>query len=236
MKSMRSDFDVVVLSPHLDDAILSCGQHIWKWKQEGKRIMIITLFTKHTGYTLLPDYTKEYLKITGFNTGDEFGKARILEDVGAMNAIGVEWKHWGLLDAGFRIDRDRKAMYPTKKCLLSAKIRKEDKKFIKIIGDKLEKISSKLFLFPYAVGGHVDHLIAKKIGMKNKGRKLYYLETPYLWQENNFITCLKMFGKIKSFKLGKKDKDKILREYVSQYHLQTFKYFIYPEILIEEKA
>jgi LmbE family N-acetylglucosaminyl deacetylase len=234
MKSFVNDFDVVVLSPHLDDAALSCGQHIWQWKQEGKKIMIITLFMKHTGYKYLPNYTKSYLKTSGFKTGDDFGAARILEDVGAMKSFGVQWEHWGLLDAGFRIYKNKKAKYPTKKSLLSAKIKNEDKKLIETISNKLEKINSKLFLIPFDIGAHVDHLIVKKAGEKIKGNKLYYLESPYLWQENNFLTVLKMLKKIKSFKFGKKEKNQILKEYTSQYHLQVNKYFIYPEILVSE--
>lgn len=233
MKNATNNYDVVVLSPHLDDAVLSCGQHIWKWRQEGKKILIVTLFTKHTGYQYLPRYTKEYLKISGFKTGDDFGIARIIEDTEAMKTLGVEWAHWGLLDAGFRIDKNKKAYYPTKENLLSAKIRINDKKLILLIKNKLQKINSKLFLLPYNVGAHVDHLIVKKAGEKTKVKKLYYLESPYLWQGKNFFTILKIFKKIKSFRLGREEKNQILKKYTSQYHLQTNKYFIYPEILID---
>jgi LmbE family N-acetylglucosaminyl deacetylase len=84
----KEKWDIVVLSPHLDDAVLSLGQHIIKWKNEGKKIRIVTVFTKFGGGKNLPEYSKDYLIKSGFNSTKKFEKTRILENVKAMEKLG----------------------------------------------------------------------------------------------------------------------------------------------------
>ena len=37
--------EIVVISPHLDDAVVSCCDHILDWKKKGNRVRILTIFT-----------------------------------------------------------------------------------------------------------------------------------------------------------------------------------------------
>mmetsp|Transcript_59617 Transcript_59617/g.129072 ORF Transcript_59617/g.129072 Transcript_59617/m.129072 type:complete len:832 (-) Transcript_59617:405-2900(-) len=86
-------YDVIYVSPHLDDAVLSCGAHIRGRCQEGKRVLVLTVFTKawETGSTpgsaLLP-----YLDLEG----------RREEDKAAMKELGVDYHHLDLQEVLIR--------------------------------------------------------------------------------------------------------------------------------------
>lgn len=227
----EEQYDIVVFAPHLDDAILSTGQHILEWKKQGKKIKIISIFTKHVGGDGLPNYTKEFLATCGFNRAVDFGKERVNEDKKAMKELGIDWEHWNIIDAGFRVDQN-KIIYPTKEKLLGGKISLIDKGLIKLIAEKMSKINGKLFMLPFGVGGHVDHLITRKAGEILSNERCYYLDAPYLWENGSYFKYLKMLGKIKSWKLGSKEKDKLLKNYGTQYRLWPKIFCVYPDVLV----
>src|SRR5438093_1734972 len=82
------DADSLYLSPHLDDAVLSCAGHILHERAQGRRVVVATLF--------------------GAGGGDEAGRklyqARRDEDRRALALLGAECLHLGLVDAPFRDD------------------------------------------------------------------------------------------------------------------------------------
>lgn len=211
---MKNNFwDIVVLSPHLDDAVLSLGSHIVKWKKEGKKVKVVTIFNKFGNGKNLPNYTKEYLKKSGFDTVIQFEDARNKEDQKVMNMMEVDYEYWNFVDAGFR------GNYKSREKLLSGILDNKDQIFIKNIRKKIKKIRTDLLLIPYVVGGHIDHLIVKKAAEKLELKKIYYLENPYLWQNFNYLKFLKVIFNLKNIIISGKVKNNILKNYKSQYHL-----------------
>jgi LmbE family N-acetylglucosaminyl deacetylase len=223
----KEKWDIVVLSPHLDDAVLSLGQHIIKWKNEGKKIRIVTVFTKFGGGKNLPEYSKDYLIKSGFNSTKKFEKTRILENVKAMEKLGVDYENWGFIDAGFR------GVYKTRQDLLSGEIDKRDQDLVKKIMGKIIDIKANLLLVPFGVGGHMDHVMIKKAAEDIKNKR-YYLEIPYLWENFNFIKLLGKRLKIKGIMFGSDEKDKILKNYRSQYNLWDERKIYRVEVVINK--
>jgi LmbE family N-acetylglucosaminyl deacetylase len=202
---------VIVFSPHMDDAVLSMGQHILNWKKQGKKVKIITVFTKFSKNNL-PEYTQDYVTKSGFKNVTDFEKARIEEDKEAMKMLGVEYEHWGMIDAGFR------GNYMTKKELMSGKIK--DIGLVEDMAKKINDINVTEIYLPYGVGGHVDHLIVRKAGSAKQTNNIrYYLESPYLWQDFNYLKYVNKIFDIKSLMVSKKEKDDVLKCYKSQYGL-----------------
>lgn len=221
---------MVVISPHLDDAVLSLGQHIINWKRENKKILIVTVFTDFGKENNFPKYSREYIAKSGFETLKGFKEARIKEDAEAMEELGVEYEHWGYVDAGFR-KNNKVFCYPTKKILLKNKIVTSEEKMIDELSKKIRKIKTRKILIPYGVGGHVDHFIVKKAGENIVGEKMFYLESPYLWEDFNFSCLLKKIFKIKSFLIRIDEKNEILGKYKSQYPLWK-KVNLYFEVVV----
>lgn len=71
---MTNKYEAIFVSPHLDDAILSCGGLIAKLTKEKKRILIVTVFTK------------------GINT------VRIKDDMEVCKTLGADYLHLGFVD------------------------------------------------------------------------------------------------------------------------------------------
>jgi len=226
MKKQNKRWEIIILSPHMDDAILSLGQHILKWKRENKKIKIINIFTRFKENCEIPDYSKEYVKKSGFDSVEEFQKARRQEEKEIMKKLKITYENWNFVDAGFR------NIYKNRQRLLGGEILKEDKNLENKIFKKIKSINSKLLILPMGIGGHVDHLIAKKVGKKVKIKKLFYLENPYLWENFNFIKNLKYLFKINSISFGKRQK-KILEIYKSQFSLWKGKKKYYMEIIVK---
>ena len=221
----NNEYEIVILSPHLDDAVLSLGSHIAKWKNEGKKIRIITVFTKFINNKNIPDYSKDYIKRSGFDSVKKFEMARNKEDSVVMKGLGVVYEHWDFIDAGFR------GVYKTKETLLSGNINKKDKNMLNNIEKKVSELKADLLMVPFGVGGHVDHVILKeavsKISCKN-----YYLEEPYLWQNFNFLKHIWRIIKAESVIWNGNDKEKLLRSYASQYNLLVKDNKFFTEVII----
>jgi LmbE family N-acetylglucosaminyl deacetylase len=77
---------VAVVSPHLDDAVLSVGASIASAAKRGARITVVTVFA----YDLSADAPAgPWDRSSGFQTGTEAGRARRQEDRLACEAIGA---------------------------------------------------------------------------------------------------------------------------------------------------
>lgn len=229
----KTIWDMVILSPHMDDAVLSLGQHIVNWQKKNKKIKIITVMTSFGNDEEMPLYSKKYISSSGFKSVKDFSKARVREDVEVMKNLRVKHEHWGFIDAGFRRN-DRGSTYPTRRDLFNNKISKSDHKIVVEISKKIAKQKSKIILIPAGVGGHVDHLIVKKAAEKaSKINRLSYLESPYLWESFNFFEVFRNIFKIKSIFAKVESKNKLLKGYRSQCGLWGDYKFPYVEIIVK---
>lgn len=219
IKNNEKKWDVVILSPHMDDALLSLGQHIINWKRENKKIKIITMVNSFGKNKTIPNYSKDYVKKSGFKKVVDFEKARREEDKKVMEELRVEYEYWSVTDASFRSE-EGVFKYPRREDLLSGKVVKSDQKIINNLIGKLNKIRAMEILIPYGIGNHIDHIILRKVGEESKiNNKFFYLESPYLWEKFNWLMVIKNILKIKSILKNSSDKNNLLRIYKSQYPL-----------------
>jgi hypothetical protein len=114
---------------------------------------------------------------------------------------------------------------------MSGLISKKDWLLVKRIEEKIKQIKAKLILVPYGVGGHVDHVMVKKAAETTKNKN-YYLESPYLWQNFNYIKYLGKIIGAGSVKRGKETKKVVLKKYRSQYNLLVKDNRMFTEIII----
>ena len=78
---------VVVLSPHLDDAVLSCGQLLTRWPGT----TVVTVFCGFPAEILDPP--NWWSQISGFGPGDDVVAARRKEDERALGRLGAIPRH-----------------------------------------------------------------------------------------------------------------------------------------------
>ena len=139
----------IFLSPHLDDAVASCGGTIAKLVYQREDVLVLTVFTKN------PDIEKIPKKFHKFAIYDQRKK----EDQKALNRLSVDYK-W--LDIEERAYRQPLLKKPTDifKINLSEGL-KQFSNITKIQAelDKLiEKHPKSIFYAPLAIGNHFDHV------------------------------------------------------------------------------
>ena len=89
------------MSPHLDDAVFSCGSLIVALKEQGYQPVVITVFTK-----ALKDknskFTKLFLKKSGFTNQAVFFNKRKKEDAQVLKKLGCKFYHLDFIDIAWR--------------------------------------------------------------------------------------------------------------------------------------
>lgn len=177
----------IYLSPHLDDAVLSCGGAIHCHTEAGEPVLVATLFTKEAR----PDIT---LSPFALEQHDYWGNPplpmalRRAEDRAALALLGAETLHLDYLDAVYRADSDGQWMYIDLETLLGG-VHPADP----LAGDGIEALATRfagliplegqqVVYAPLGVGNHVDHQIVHTLAhrLAERGyRVALYEDYPY---------------------------------------------------------
>lgn len=173
------------LSPHLDDAVLSCGGTISHLTQRGEAVLILTVMAGDPPLPL-PDTPIVQDLHRRWAIGESPVAARRAEDVESARVVGAQVEHRRYPDSVYRTAQGQ-ALYPTEESIFGA-IHAED------TASKYLAIESALFRFvymntrviyaPLGVGHHVDHQIVRDwaldIRRLNPGLTYkFYEEYPY---------------------------------------------------------
>lgn len=160
----RPHYRAVFVSPHLDDAVFSCGGTIARLVEEGP-VLVLNLFTRY-----LSD-----VKIRGVVLGDE----RYQEEVDAARFLGFESRNLGELDVSFRRDAYRKLGNIFRPPVA------QDMAWLPILRAKVFSVLAGLdyqqLYVPLGIGWHVDHVLTHLLFEPWAGREnlLYYEDAPY---------------------------------------------------------
>jgi LmbE family N-acetylglucosaminyl deacetylase len=227
---------ILVLSPHMDDAVLSCCDYLLNKKNKKSEVKIITIFTNFKSEVITSD-AKRYLKKSGHENIYDFEKERKKEDRNSLDFLGFKHEYWDFIDGGFR-QFNKKNIYKNYNQLFSGRIHPKDKKIILKILEKLKKYKNDFdeILIPLGIGKHADHLIIKSCGEKvfNKNKINYYIDWPYAFKLKNW-NLTQIFTILKNKKwitFTSKKKKKALQLYKSQVKLLFGKKpLFYPEII-----
>jgi LmbE family N-acetylglucosaminyl deacetylase len=194
--SMAAGRPWLFLSPHLDDAVLSCGALI-KAAAGTREVTVATVFTEGAPAPHTRAAKSFVRRCSAIDAGSLFEDRRA-EDFKVLNQLGVRSLHLGEADALFRLRQkpkvgssvwDRLApellyRYPTYRYdIARGRIAKGDGTIIArlhaAIGELLRQTAAELLFCPAGVGRHVDHLIARIIGEKFPEHVVFYSDFPY---------------------------------------------------------
>jgi LmbE family N-acetylglucosaminyl deacetylase len=101
---------VVVLSPHLDDAILSLGGTIARASRSGARIQVVTIFANDPNSTAPPG---PWDAVCGFTTAGEAARLRREEDRRGCELLGAETVWLPFADYEYEQDFDDDGLWDT---------------------------------------------------------------------------------------------------------------------------
>jgi LmbE family N-acetylglucosaminyl deacetylase len=191
----RQGLLLIVLSPHLDDAVLSCGELIIQAAERTEAI-VATLFTEAGP----PPHTlsaRRYLRQVGAPDAEALYRQRRSEDRAALESAGIaSVMHAGLIDAQYRrravTGRRRRwarllpeleHVYPVYRLhVMSGCIAPSDSETLRDACRFVQRLADRgpaLVLAPLGVGGHVDHVLARAAAERSGAPIIYYSDFPY---------------------------------------------------------
>ena len=174
--------NIVFLGPHFDDCVLSCGELMDKYKQDGANVKAITFFTGYPPSLEFSDAAKQFHSNCFLD--ERSMDYRSTEDKAAMKFLSCEYKHIGLYECLYRKGPQDNWLYPDLKNIYH--MEDFDNREVDIITDLiLEEIKCADVVYaPMGLGNHADHILlskaAKKAAKKANVKFYFYEEIPYV--------------------------------------------------------
>ncbi|MBM4431549.1 MAG: PIG-L family deacetylase [Chloroflexi bacterium] len=173
----------VYLSPHLDDAILSCGGLIHRQGQLGCSPIVITCCAGVPDYRVLSPFALEQHHRWGQLVGPL--EQRRCEDATALIYLGAKYQHWDYLDCIYRRHPiSGEFLYASEEGIFGQVHSVEWDLAERLTADVVLSLSAEATLIyaPLAVGQHVDHQVVLKaaLRLREEGfRVQFYEDYPY---------------------------------------------------------
>jgi LmbE family N-acetylglucosaminyl deacetylase len=178
----------VFVSPHLDDAVLSCAA-LMRTMAERAPVTVVTLFSA-AGPEPHTRAARTFLRQCGATDAADLFAARRREDGAVLDGLGlgVRHVHLGHPDALFRRRRDPSGLlrragrvlpeldhrYPTFRFDIAlGRVSRGDQELrAQLVAEVTDLARGAVVFAPLGVGRHVDHLLARSVG-EHLGAVLY---------------------------------------------------------------
>ncbi len=188
----------LILSPHLDDGVLSCALRIVQERKAGRKVVVATLFTE--------DGTQN------FQRKDEDSKALAILDAESI------WL--GLFDAPIR-DRHYSGF---RHIVLEDHRGQEDilEEARNAVITLYHELEPDAVFVPLAIGNHIDHWLTYQTWttLPSTVNILFYEDRPYTLLPGNLHVRLAQLGA--AVRLEKADRRSVLSQFLSGMHEKTF--------------
>lgn len=170
------------ISPHLDDAVLSCGAAINRLVAGGTNVEMVTVFTEDLPTGQKPSTLARSCHEIWGGSPRPFADRRD-EDRRAADFLNVHAGYLGFRDAVYRLGPSGKPIYEHSQ---RAPIPEQDLALLieplsAAMRDLVARHPDSVVFCPAGRGGHVDHLIVRRaVESATPARLVYYDEYPYL--------------------------------------------------------
>jgi LmbE family N-acetylglucosaminyl deacetylase len=186
--SLARPLPVVVVSPHLDDAVLSCGGTIHQLARNGHRVVIVTVFSGEPTDDELPPLARRFHDTCDLED-DAAIRIRREEDRAACSTIGATPLHLPFLECIYRRQAGSRApVYRVEESILGPPSA-ADAKLPRMIAKALRALpvwDGARIAIPLGIGRHVDHGLVRRAAEAAaagsdapRGRLCYYEDQPY---------------------------------------------------------
>jgi LmbE family N-acetylglucosaminyl deacetylase len=169
----------IYLSPHFDDAVLSCGGLIYEQNRQGIQAEIWTILAGDPPPGPLSEFAHRNHALWGLPGGKETVAMRRAEDEQAASLVGADLLHFDLPDCIYRRSPHGQVLYP--ETIISAP-HPADRKLPERIAALLasELLEDDRLVCPLALGGHVDHVLVRQAAESLNRPIFYYADVPYV--------------------------------------------------------
>jgi LmbE family N-acetylglucosaminyl deacetylase len=197
------------ISPHLDDAVFSCGGLIWEQTKQGKQVSIWTIFAGDPPEGPLSDFA-EILQIRWQGGRDAISRRRQEDNLACMQ-IGASCRHFPFPDCIYRwihrlpddleVEQNMNPLgkteffYPSHESLFGP-IHSEEVGLAEPLSQLLAKLlpEETELVCPLALGNHVDHQLTRAAVEKLERRTWFYADYPYATDSLGQIEIMEKSG------------------------------------------
>lgn len=192
-------WDRLYLSPHLDDAVLSCGASLVAERAAGLSILVATLFTEGPGHDV-----------------------RRGEDAAALDPRGIHRLHARLADAPWR-----SPCYGSFSGIVHGRDPADDACSAELLAwltEVVERARPAAVVAPLGVGTHVDHRLSFEAAVAlSRGGTTFYEDIPYALAEGAAALRLLEIGAVVSGGVTLPGRDVILESHRSLPHVRRYR-------------
>lgn len=179
-----ADYDHIYLSPHLDDAVLSCGGRLGKQTALGQRALVVTVCAGDTPAGPLSDFAQELHD--RWELPRSAVDARRVEDRAAVGLLGADALHLPLPDCIYRRgEPGGEALYESVEAIFGPLHPLEWSLSLEVAAWLAEYGPLRpdtLVYVPLGIGSHVDHQLTWRLADDWAGTHpnlRYYEDYPY---------------------------------------------------------
>jgi LmbE family N-acetylglucosaminyl deacetylase len=172
---------VMILSPHLDDAVLSCGALMMDAHRRGARVVVVTVFNGRPSPPLSAAAVRFHQRCG--HTGADAMRRREEEDTRALGVLQAHTVRLHLPEALYRKCPDGTSIYAEDSAIFVSAIPPADA----ALGDVMDSIAGQVqawrpdvVLAPAGIGGHVDHLLVASAATQLGCAVLHFEDVPYV--------------------------------------------------------
>lgn len=181
LRQIHDSYQHIYLSPHFDDAALSCGGAIMRQRSQGQRVLVVTVCSG----TPPPDAPLNLLA-QQFHAEWSLAHEQVIvtrhhEDAAAMERIDADYFYLDLLDAIYRLPG-----YDSREVLFAGRLLPDDplpEQIRTAIESFFARTPQATIYCPLAIGGHVDHQAtfqACELFAREGRSVVFYEDVPYV--------------------------------------------------------
>ncbi len=187
---MTNSYHHIYLSPHYDDASLSCGGAIHQQVQAGASVLVITVFAAPPmpGEPLSPFAEAMHRR---WGTPEDVIATRQLEDQASMEILGADYLRFKFTDCIYRGHPQQEAWYYTSDADIFGEIHPADRPLVADIVEAMREMipagEDMTIYAPLTVGHHVDHQLVHAVAWQLRAPAYtlaFYEDYPYAALDN----------------------------------------------------
>ncbi|MFP3853545.1 MAG: PIG-L deacetylase family protein [Anaerolineales bacterium] len=170
--------NAIYLSPHLDDAVFSCGGLIARQVIQGQSVTVLTVCAGDPPPGPLSEFAQELHQRWGDE--QEPMETRRQEDLDACSSLEAAVMHLAVPEAIYRVSATGRHLYASEEEIFGD-LEPADNLLIDQLAEAIDEVSpagSQLYA-PIGIGGHVDHLVVRRAASQLERPVWFYHEFPY---------------------------------------------------------
>lgn len=172
----------IYLSPHLDDAALSCGGLIYEQARQGISVAIWTFMAGYPWQGYLSEFANRLHAEWGTGSAMRTVFLRRKEDRKAAGLLGAQARHFRFLDMIYRQSKEGSPLYSEN--VFFVERHPDDEGLLEQLTQTLRDAThlDDVLVCPLGIGGHLDHLLVREAAEKLDRPLWYYADVPYVLQ------------------------------------------------------